>query len=81
MAKREAGSVFQKEDGYWGYRFIVSINGKRIERRGSYDEHGNKFRTKREASAAREAAIINLRIEKTEKPKLVRRTVKEVFEL
>ena len=79
MAKREAGSVFQKEDGYWGYRFIVSVNGKRIERRGSFDEHGNKFRTKREATAAREAAIVNLRIEKTEKPKMVRKTVKEVF--
>ena len=80
MAKREAGSVYQKDDGYWGYRFIVSINGKRIERRSSFDEYGNKFRTKREASAAREAAIVNLRIEKTEKPRVVRRTVKEVFD-
>lgn len=79
MAKREAGSVFQKDDGYWGYRFIVTINGKRIERRGSFDEHGNKFRTKREASAAREAAIVALRSEKTTKPKPVRKLVKEVF--
>ncbi len=80
MAKREAGSVFQKDDGYWGYRFIVTINGKRIERRGSFDECGNKFRTKREASLAREAAIVALRTEKTVKPKPVRRLVKEVFD-
>ena len=80
MAKREAGSVFQKDDGYWGYRFIVTINGKRIERRGSVDECGNKFRTKREASAAREAAIVALRTEKTIKPKPVRKLVREVFE-
>ena len=72
--------IFQKEDGYWGYRFIVSINGKRIERRGSVDECGNKFRTKREATAAREAAIVALRTEKTIKPKPARRLVKEVFE-
>ena len=80
MAKREAGSVFQKDDGYWGYRFIVTINGKRIERRGSLDEHGNKFRTKREASAAREAAIVALRTERTAKPKPARRKIKEVFD-
>ena len=80
MAKREAGSVFQKEDGYWGYRFIVTINGKRIERRGSFDECGNKFRTKHEAYVARELAIVSLRTEKNTKPKPVRRKVKEVFE-
>lgn len=80
MATKNTGSVFQKDDGYWGYRFVVTINGKRVERRCSFDAHGNKFRTKREASAAREAAIVNLRIEKTEKPKPTRKLVKEVFD-
>ena len=80
MKDRNSGSVFQKKDGYWGYRFVVTIDGKRIERRCSFDEHGNKFKTKREASAARETAIVNLRIQKTEKPKPVRRTIKEVFD-
>ena len=79
MAKRESSSVFQKEDGYWGYRFVVTVDGKRIERRCSFDEHGNKFRTKREATAAREAAMVALRIEKTTKPKVARKLVKEVF--
>ncbi len=80
MSAKSTGSVFQKENGFWGYRFVVKIDGKRIDRRCSYDEHGNKFKTKREASIAREEAIRNLRIEKTEKPKVVRKTVKEVFE-
>ena len=80
MKDRNSGSVFQKKDGYWGYRFVVTIDGKRIERRCSFDDHGNKFKTKREASAARETAIVNLRIQKTEKPKPVRRTIKEVFD-
>ena len=80
MANRKSSSVFQKEDGYWGYRFVVTVDGRRIERRCSFDEHGNKFKTKREAVAAREAAIVALRIEKTTRPKPARRTVKEVFE-
>ena len=80
MAKKKTGSIFQKDDGYWGYRFVVKIDGKRIERRCSFDEHGNKFRTKKEATEARQAAIVNLRIEKTEKPKPVRKKVREVFD-
>lgn len=80
MSTQNTGSVFQKENGYWGYRFVVTINGKKIDRKCSFDEHGNKFRTKREAAIAREEAIRNLRIEKTEKPQMVRKTVKEVFE-
>ena len=80
MAKKKTGSIFQKDDGYWGYRFVVKIDAKRIERRCSFDEHGNKFRTKKEATEARQAAIVNLRIEKTEKPKPVRKKVREVFD-
>ena len=80
MTKKNTGSVFQKDNGYWGYRFVVKIDGKKFDRRCSFDEHGNKFRTKKEAIAAREAAIVNLRIEKTEKPKPLRKTVKEVFD-
>lgn len=80
MATKNTGSVFQKDNGYWGYRFVVKIDGKRIEHKCSFDEHGNKFRTKKEAAAARAAAIVNLRIEKTERPKIVRRKVKEVFD-
>jgi hypothetical protein len=63
MSTKNTGSVFQKENGYLGYRFVVKIDGKRIDRRCSFDEHGNKFRTKREAAIAREEAMRNLRIE------------------
>ena len=79
MAKQKDTGVYQKKDGYWEYRFVIRIDGKKIARKKCTDEHGNKFRTKREAIAAREAAMVNLRIEKTEKPKRVRKTVKEVF--
>ncbi len=80
MAKQNDVGVYQKKNGYWEYRFVIRIDGKKISRKKCTDEHGNKFRTKREAIAAREAAIVNLRIEKTEKPKIARKTVKEVFD-
>ena len=80
MAKQKDIGVYQKKDGYWEYRFVIRIDGKKVGRKKCTDEHGNKFRTKREAIAAREAAMVNLRIEKTEKPKRVRKTVKEVFD-
>ena len=80
MAKQKDIGVYQKKDGYWEYRFVIRIDGKNVGRKKCTDEHGKKFRTKREAIAAREAAMVNLRIEKTEKPKRVRKTVKEVFD-
>ena len=68
MAKRKDTGVYQKKDGYWEYRFVIRIDGKKIGRKKCTDEHGNKLRTKKEAMIAREEAMRNLRIEKTEKP-------------
>ncbi len=80
MAKQNDTGVYQKENGYWEYRLVIRIDGKRVCRKKCTDEHGNRFRTKREATAAREAAIVALRVERTTKPKPTRRLVKEVFE-
>lgn len=80
MSNQNDAGVYQKENGYWEYRFVVRINGKRIGRKKCTDEFGNRFKTKREAIAARDAAIVALRTEKTAKPKPVRKLVKEVFE-
>ena len=81
MSKQNSAGVYQKTNGYWEYRFVLRINGKRVARKKCTDEHGNRFKTKREAIAAREAAMVALRTEKTSKPKSARRTVKEPFEL
>ena len=80
MAKQNDAGVYQKENGYWEYRFVVRIDGKRIGRKKCTDENGNRFKTKREAIAARDAAIVALRTERTTKPKPARRKVKEVFD-
>ena len=80
VPKLKSTGVYQKENGFWEYRFGVVIDGKTIVRKKCKDEHGNKLKTRSEAVRAREAAITALRIERTSKPKPARRTVKEVFE-
>ena len=80
MSKQNDAGVYQKKNGYWEYRFVVRIDGKRVCRKKCTDEHGNHFKTKREAIVARDEAIVALRLEKTTKPKPARRLVKEVFE-
>ncbi len=80
MSDRNSAGVYQKKNGYWEYRFGIVVGGKTVVKRKSTDEQGNKLRTKREAIAAREAAMVAARTARTTKPKPVRRTVKEVFE-
>ncbi len=80
MSKQGNAGVYQRKDGYWEYRFGVVVNGKTIAKRKSTDELGNKLKTKRDAIAAREAAIVAVRTERLVKPKPARRLVKEVFE-
>lgn len=77
--QRDAG-VYQKDNGYWEYRFVMVVEGKQISRKKTTDANGSKLKTKREAVAAREAAMVAARSERTVKPKPARRTVKEVFE-
>lgn len=72
--------VYQKPNGYWEYRFVMVVNGKQIARKKTTDAKGRKLKTKKEAIIAREEAMVALRQEKTEKPKIIRKTVKEVFE-
>ena len=79
MAKTKDVGVFQKEDGYWGYRFSIIVDGKQITKRKFTDECGNKLRNKSEAIKARETAMVSARTEREVKPKIVRRTYTEVF--
>ena len=80
MSKQENTGVYQRKDGYWEYRFAVVVHGKTIAKRKSTDELGNKLKTKREAIAARKAAIAAVRTERTELPIPAHRLVKEVYD-
>ena len=79
MAKTENG-IYQMDNGMWAYRFSIIVDGRRISRKKTTDENGNKLKTKREATKAREVAIANAHIEQKRKQPSARRTVKEVFE-
>lgn len=80
MAKKKDVGVYQKENGFWEYRFTVTVDGKEITRKRCTDDLGNKFYTRKDAIAAREAAILQARTERIPSQKIARRTVKEVFE-
>ncbi len=80
MPKLNDTGVYRKKNGFWEYRFGVVVNGKTIFKKRCTDEYGNKLKTKSEAVAARDAAIIAVKTERTVKPPIVRRTVKEVFD-
>ena len=80
MPKLNDAGVYRKKNGFWEYRFGVVVGGKTIYKKRSTDEYGNKLRTKSEAVAARDAAIVAVRTERTVRPPIARRTVKEVFD-
>lgn len=78
MAKNSVG-VYQKDNGYWEYRFVMMVDGKQINKKKSTDAQGNKLKTQTEAIRAREAAMAAARTERAGKPKVIRRTFQEVF--
>ena len=80
MANQKGTGVYLNENGFWEYRFSVTINGKKIMRKRCTDQYGNHFQSKKEARIAREADIQAVRTDRTLRPPTVRRTVNEVFE-
>jgi len=80
MATVCKNGVYQTENGCWGYRFSLLIDGRRVARKKTTDANGNKLKTKGQALKAREAAIKAAHTESQRKiTQLVRKTVKEVY--
>jgi len=72
--------VYQLENGCWGYRFSIVIDGRRVAKKKTTDAMGNKLKTQHQATKAREAAIRAAYIESQRKNlPPARRTVKEVY--
>ena len=80
MATKNESGVYQMDNGYWAYRFSLLIEGRRVSRKKTTDESGNKLKTKNQAIKAREQAIIAVYNESKRKQPISRRSVKEVFE-
>ena len=87
--KKVAAGVFQLEDGNWGYRFIVTVEGKRKAQKRIFDENGKPFKTEAQAAKARKKNIqiaklyVKAKLEEVAAPqekKVERKTVEEVFQ-
>ena len=79
MTKTASKGVFQLPNGMWGFRYAFMLNGKQKDIKRTKDEFGNPFKTERAAIKAREAAIIEVHSERTQKPTKKRMTVAEVY--
>ena len=79
MSKAEQKGTYQLPNGMWGYRYTLTVNGKKKDVKRTKDELGNPFKTEKSALKAREAAIIKERTERTQKPTKKRMTVAEVY--
>lgn len=81
MNKANDTGLFQLDNGYWGYRYVVKINNKSKESKRTMDEFGQPFKTKASARKARQQAIMNEKINATvPQTKIIRKTVKEVYQ-
>lgn len=57
MGTTKDTGVYQLPNGKWAYRFTWREDGKKKSRKGTKDEFGNPLKTKKQAIAARKAAL------------------------
>lgn len=77
-----AAGVYQLENGYWGYRFILTVNGKKKAQKRVKDEAGKPFKTQKQAVKARSIALAQEQAKSLLPPqeKIMRKTVAEVYQ-
>ena len=82
MSETGFAGVYQLENGYWGYRYAIVINGKRKEAKKLKNELGNPFKTAKQAAKAREIAIAQEKSKALLPPQktIIRKTVTEVYQ-
>ncbi len=79
--KKTTKGVYQLDNGYWAYRFIIKINGKSIAQKRVKDELGMPFKTQKQATIARQKAIEKVKVDShAPEKKVVRRIVSDVYE-
>lgn len=82
MSKQNSETgVYQLDNGYWAYRFIIKVNGENKIQRRSKGLDGLPFKTQKQAARARSKAIEQEQINALIPPKkeVKRKTVQEVF--
>lgn len=73
--------IFQLDNGYWGYRYVIKSNGQRKDGRRTVDEFGKPFKTKASAKRARQQAILNEKVALSNpNPQTARKTMVQVYD-
>ena len=82
MTKQQTAGVYQLDNGYWGYRFVLTVNGKKKAQKRVKDELGNPYKTQKQAAKAREIAIVQEKAKVLLPPRktIIRKTVTEVYQ-
>ena len=81
MSRQEVEGVYQLKNGYWGFRYVITLNGKRKENRCTKDEIGNPYKTQKQAAKARKIAIQKDKFLQSQPPQkeIIKKTLEEVF--
>jgi len=79
MTKQNSAGVYQLENGNWGYRFTITVEGQRKDVRRVKDAEGNPFKSKASATKARNLSLADAMDLRKPKP-IERRTVRWVFQ-
>ena len=78
MAGKTTG-VYQLSNGFWAFRYTVTMNGKKKDVKKTKDESGKPFKTEKAAFRARESAIARELHSRTSKPQIPRMMMCEVY--
>ncbi len=79
MNEKNVG-VYQLDNGYWGFRYTITVNGKKKDFKKNKDSNGNPIKTEKAAVKAREKALAQDKINRNCKPKKQRMTFGEVYQ-
>ena len=80
MAKQDDVGIIKLGNGYYGFRFSILVDGKRIDQRKTVDVNGNRLRTVKQATRARNEAMFLARTERERLRKITRKTYQEVYD-
>ncbi|MGC2871852.1 tyrosine-type recombinase/integrase [Ihubacter sp. mB4P-1] len=79
MEKKEKTGIFQLENGNWGYRYSITVDGELRTGRRTKDNSGKPFKTEKQATRARSKAIALEQMNVKRKKKVERKTFADVY--
>lgn len=81
MTEQRTTGVYQLENGYWGYRFVITVNGKKKAQKRVKDEAGKPYKTQKQAAKARSIALAQEQAKiRLPQKEIVKKTFSEVYQ-